>query len=62
MLKSDIFLIVSKTDNLLHPKTALEFSEISGSKILVLENEYGHLAVGHEMKRCADEINKFFMK
>jgi homoserine acetyltransferase len=61
-LKSDIFLIVSKTDNLLHPKTAMEFAEKSGSKILVLDNEYGHLAVGHELARCAGEINQFFAR
>jgi homoserine O-acetyltransferase len=61
-LKSEIFLIVSRTDNLLHPKPAIEFAEKSGSKILVLNNEYGHLAVGHELKRCADEINNFFAR
>jgi len=61
-LKSEIFLIVARTDNLLHPKAAIEFAEKSGAKIMVLDNEYGHLAVGHEMKRCADEINKFFVK
>lgn len=61
-LKSEIFLIVARTDNLLHPKAAIEFAEKSGAKILILENEYGHLAVGHEMQRCADEINNFFMK
>ena len=61
-MKSEIFLIVSKTDNLLHPKAAIEFAEKSDSKIMILDNEYGHLAVGHEMRRCADQINQFFKK
>lgn len=61
-MKSEIFLIVSRTDNLLHPKAAIEFAEKSGAKILTLDNEYGHLAVGHEMGRCAEQINKFFIK
>lgn len=61
-MKSEIFLIVSRTDNLLHPKTAIEFAEKSGAKIMILDNDYGHLAVGHELQRCADQINKFFMQ
>ena len=61
-IKSKIFLIASMTDNLLHPKTSIEFAEKSGSKILLLDNEYGHLAVGHEMSRCAEQINDFFTR
>ncbi len=61
-IRSDIFLIAARSDNLLHPKNSIEFAEKSGCKILLLDNEYGHLAVGHEMKRCAEQINEFFAR
>lgn len=59
IIKSKVLMIVASTDHLLHPKTSLEFAEKINARVLVLDNNCGHLAVGCELKRCGEEINNF---
>ena len=61
-IKAKIFMIVSATDHILNPKPAIEFAEMINSKIMILENNCGHLAIGCEMEKCAKAINSFFKK
>jgi len=59
-IKAEVFMIVSETDHILNPQPAIEFAEMINAKIMILENNCGHLAIGCEMKKCADAINSFF--
>lgn len=59
-IKTDVFMIISSTDHLLHPSTSLELAELINAKVLLLENDCGHLAVGCELERCGNEIRDFF--
>jgi homoserine O-acetyltransferase len=58
-IKSEIFLIVSMNDNLVHPLPVLEFAEKFECQILELKNNCGHLAIGCQLKYCGTEIKKF---
>ena len=40
----------------------IDFAKLINSEIMILENNCGHLAIGCEMKKCADAINSFFRK
>ena len=59
-IKAKILMIVSKTDHLVHPKSAIEFAQQSGAKIYLLENNGGHLGITPEMDYCSKIINEFF--
>jgi len=58
-IKTKIFFIVNKTDHLLNPAPAIELAKKLNSKLLILENDCGHIGIGCEMKRCSDAIQKF---
>jgi hypothetical protein len=44
---------------LVNPKPALELANVLNCKVLLLENNSGHLAVGAELNRCRKEIETF---
>jgi homoserine O-acetyltransferase len=59
-IQTDLLLIVSETDHLVHPKSAIEFAELSGAKIFLLKNNSGHLGISEELGYCSKLINDFF--
>lgn len=59
-IDTDLFMIVSRTDHVLHPKNSIELAGKLGAKILILENNRGHLAPGYELERCSKKIAEFF--
>jgi homoserine O-acetyltransferase len=61
-IKSDILLIISMDDNLVHPAPALEFAEKFDCQVLKLKNNCGHLAIGCQLKYCGAEIQKFLSR
>lgn len=61
-IKTKLFIIVGKQDNLVNPAPAIEFAKVLNSEILILDNNCGHLAVGCELKRCSDAIKLFLKK
>jgi homoserine O-acetyltransferase len=62
VIKADVFMIVSATDHILNPQPAIEFAKMLNTEIMILENNCGHLAIGCEMKKCAEAINAFLKK
>jgi homoserine O-acetyltransferase len=58
-VKANCFIIVSKTDHIVNPKPAIDFAHMLGAKLLILENDCGHLAPGCEMERFAKAIREF---
>ncbi len=58
-IKAKVFLILGKTDMLVNPAPALEIADALGCKVLLLENNCGHLSVGCELEKCSNEILKF---
>ena len=52
-------MIVSMTDHLVDPTTSLELADALNAEVLKLTNNCGHLAVGCELSKCSEEINKF---
>ncbi len=59
LIKAEVFMIVSMTDQLVDPTTSLELADALNAQVLELTNNCGHLAVGCELSKCSDEINKF---
>ncbi len=59
LIKAEVFMIVSMTDQLVDPTTSLELADALNAQVLELTNNCGHLAVGCELSNCSDEINKF---
>ncbi|MBM4175957.1 MAG: alpha/beta fold hydrolase [Ignavibacteria bacterium] len=58
-IKSKVFLIISLQDQILHPKSAIDFAELIGAKTLIFDSECGHLAVNCEMEKTAKAIAEF---
>ncbi len=58
-IKAKVFLILGETDMLVHPAPALELADELGCKVLLLENNCGHLAPGCELQKCSNYINYF---
>lgn len=59
IVKSDLFLIISKQDHILHPSSAMELAKILDCKQLILDSECGHLAVNCNIDEIREEIEKF---
>lgn len=59
-IKTKLFFIISETDLLINPAETKRFAELTKSKILLLKNNCGHLAVSCEVERCRKAISEFF--
>jgi len=59
VVKAKVMMIISETDMLVNPKTSLEFAPLINAKVLKLQNNCGHLAVGCELEKCGKEIESF---
>ncbi|MBI9072740.1 MAG: alpha/beta fold hydrolase [Melioribacteraceae bacterium] len=61
-IKTKLLMIVSKTDHLLNPSSAIELSKALGNEIIILDNNCGHLAIGCEMEKVVKIAHEFFRK
>lgn len=59
IVKAKVMMIISETDMLVNPKTSLEFAPFINAKVIKLNNDCGHLAVGCELEKCGAEIERF---
>lgn len=58
-INSEIFLIISKQDHILHPSSALEFAQLINCKTLIFDDKCGHLAVNCNLVQVREEIKNF---
>ncbi|NUM34237.1 MAG: alpha/beta fold hydrolase [Candidatus Brocadiae bacterium] len=58
-IKAKVFIIVSKNDRIVNPKESMDFAKALNTRLLILENDLGHLAVGYELARVSKEIADF---
>jgi homoserine O-acetyltransferase len=59
IIKAKLFIIVSKSDLMVNPVEAINLAQLTESKLMILDNNCGHLAVGCEIERCRQEIDIF---
>ncbi|MEN8193254.1 MAG: alpha/beta hydrolase, partial [Bacteroidota bacterium] len=58
-IRTEVFLILSQNDMLVHPAPALELADALDCEVLMLENNCGHLGVGCEIANCGWKIHRF---
>ncbi|MBN2281800.1 MAG: alpha/beta fold hydrolase [Candidatus Marinimicrobia bacterium] len=58
-VKAQLLIIVSDSDQIVNPIPAIKFAELTGSELIVLSNECGHLAPGCDMESFVGYIAKF---
>jgi homoserine acetyltransferase len=58
-IKTEVFFILNKTDHLVNPTPALELADELNCKVLLLDNNCGHLGIGCELEKCGIAINQF---
>lgn len=61
-IRAKLFIIVSKSDLLLNPSEAINLANITSSRLLILDNNCGHLAVSCELERVKGEIANFLQE
>jgi len=59
-IKAQVFIIVSESDHILNPQPAKELASILNCKVMILQNNCGHLAIGCDLEKCSDAISRFF--
>lgn len=59
LIKAQVFMIISATDHLVNPTPSLELADLIKAQVLELTNNCGHLAIGCELSKCSEEIDKF---
>lgn len=59
LVKAKVFIIVSKQDRMVNPRSALNFAKLIKAETLELDNDCGHYGVGCEMEKVVKAINKF---
>ncbi|MEW5842797.1 MAG: alpha/beta fold hydrolase [Bacteroidota bacterium] len=59
VVKTKVFIVVSKQDHMVNPRPAIDFAKLIKAETLELDNNCGHYAVGCEMQKTVDAINKF---
>lgn len=58
-IKAEMFIIVSRNDLMVNPVESIRLAELTGSELIVLDNNCGHLAVSCELEKCKEAINEF---
>jgi homoserine O-acetyltransferase/O-succinyltransferase len=58
-IKAKLFLIVSKNDMMVNPLESIKLAELINCRLLILDNNCGHLAVSCEFERVRKEIAEF---
>ena len=59
-VQANVLIMVSETDQLIHPAPAIEFAQLINAGLTVLQNDCGHLAVGCELEKSGQLIRAFF--
>jgi len=59
LIKAKLFIIISVTDHLVNPTPSLELADLIKAQVLELTSNCGHLAIGCELSKCSEEIDKF---
>jgi homoserine O-acetyltransferase len=59
LIRAKMLLIASAQDQMVNPQSLITFGEYSNAKLLVLDNECGHLAPGCEWERFCGVIRDF---
>jgi homoserine O-acetyltransferase len=62
IIKSDLFLIVSRSDLMVNPIESIRLAELTEAKIMILDNNCGHLGVSCEFDLVKEAINNFFSR
>ncbi|MGA9119651.1 MAG: alpha/beta fold hydrolase [Bacteroidota bacterium] len=58
-IRAKVFLIVSLQDHIVNPGPAMDLAAILGARLLVLDNDCGHLAPSCEFERFSREVREF---
>lgn len=58
-ITAKLFLIIAINDMMVNPASAIKLADLTNSKLLMLDNECGHLAVSCEFERVKSEIDEF---
>jgi homoserine O-acetyltransferase len=58
-VRAKVFIVNAAQDQMVNPKPALEFAALIGAKILVLEGDCGHLAIGCEAATLNPAVRAF---
>jgi homoserine O-acetyltransferase len=58
-VKSRLLVIVSENDMMVNPENAIRFAELTNSKLFILKNDCGHLAVNCEIEKVREIIRAF---
>ncbi|MBN1299994.1 MAG: alpha/beta fold hydrolase [Melioribacteraceae bacterium] len=59
-ITAEVMIISAETDHLVHDKNTRIFAQTTGSEIIFLNNNRGHLAVGYELDYCGKLTREFF--
>lgn len=62
LIKAKLFLIVSKNDMMVNPAESIRLAELTNSKLLLLDNSCGHLAVSCDFDNVKNSIADFFIE
>lgn len=62
VIKSKLFMIVSKSDLMVNPTEAINLAKLTSSKLLILDSNCGHLAVTCEIDKVREEIANFLVE
>jgi homoserine O-acetyltransferase len=58
-IKAELFIIVSENDMMVNPIKAINLAELTEARLMILQNNCGHLAVSCEIEKCRQEIDNF---
>ena len=58
-ITADVFIIINKQDHMVSPHPALEFAKKIHAKILVLNNNRGHLGISYEIDKVRKAMARF---
>ena len=59
IIKADMLIISAKQDHLVNPISSIELSKKINAKLVTLDTDCGHLAVGCETEKIRQEITSF---
>jgi len=60
-IQAEMLIIVSDSDQIVNPQPAMKLAKITGSELIVISNECGHLAPGCDMETFVEYI-EFFLE
>ncbi len=58
-IQTPLLIIINRQDHSINPEAALQFAPLVKARLLVLDNEYGHLGITPELEKVSAEISDF---